>query len=392
MKVEKMTMENEIYFANIDRIFGFKDFTNKKKPTIYDEIKNLKGIHLHHRLLFEFSIRNKRNIKYINLILSYYHRYKSQIDIFCTDIKNDKICWHTFKFQEIENDYGQFIYWISTIFYNLKSALENIEFISFNYYEHNSIYRHPLINEELFTLMNKIYNAQKKIAIATNETQLDIVIDENTTEFIGKNGFKYRLELDQTDDFLLNFIYRNDYPNFYCDQTEIYPKLESTKINENFMNKNISFKINLGMTNKDIKLIIDDLYNQISIIKDKHEKAIDKFQLPLKKTDKKIDDYFLKELKNEIYAKLLYAFDQNEIHSKKLIEINIENIKNENIFAERDLLYNSIPNKKDSIFNKYTFYTNLKRKISYNSNVETLRKDLSKLSTLINEKLYLQII
>jgi hypothetical protein len=391
-------MENEVYQKNINFIFGLKDFRTPENPTIYDEIANLDGIHLHNRLIFEFSIRNKQNKKYIDKVLSFYNRYKLNIDTFCAEVINNQICWISLKFDIIENDYGQYIFNNKTLFYKLRTYLEYIEFLPFDCYEADSNYIHPLINKEIFTVMNKIYKTENIIINKTNETQLEYKIDDNITEYIGEKGFNLRLENNDVGNFVLGNHYLNNTPDFFHHRTDITPKIKAPEINKNFISKNVSFNINLGLNDKDIKLIIDDLYKKIDEIRNNHKEAIMKYESILKLNALNVDDYFLKEKKNITYAKLLYAYDQNIMYNKEFITKNIKDLINDQLVRQtnglnkNELLFSLIPDKKNTIFQKYVFYMALKNKVVYSSTHETLKKELSKIYNLIQKKLYLQLI
>lgn len=391
-------MEKEIYEKNINLIFGFKDFRISKNSTIYDEIANLEGIHLHNRLIFEFSIRNEENKQYINKILSFYNMYKLNIDTFCLEVINNQICWTTLKFDIIENDYGQYIFNNKTLFYTLHTYLNNIEFLPFNYYNPDSNYIHPLINKEIFTLMNKIYQTENIIMNKTDEPKFEYKIDDNTIEYIGEKGFKIRLENSDVGNFVLENHYLNNITDFFHHKTDITPKIRAPEINKNFFSKNVSFNINLGLNNKDIKLLIDDLYNKIDEIREKHKKGIIKYKPALESNKLNIDDYLLKKKKNETYAKLLYSYDQNIMYNKENIIKNIEDLINHESFRKNsnlnknELLFSSIPDNKNTIFQKYVFFMALNKKVDYSSSHETFKKELSKISILIQEKLYLQLI
>lgn len=379
-------MEDKDYYETLYSIYDLKEYTNKKKPTLYDEIRLLENTDLHNRLIFEFSVRNKQNQIFVQKIFDYYDSNKQIIEEFCSNIEKNYICWITFKFN-LDTPYGQILNQQSTIFYKLVEYLENIEFLPFNFYYDDNVYRHPMINPILFIIINKIYETKNIIAKMTNEIQLDKIIDKNTIEYTGEKGFKLRLEKTQLHNFTIENHYLNDSSSYFYHKSEMYPSINSPTLNPKFITKNISFKLNLGQNEADLKMIIETLYKNIEEIKEANQKAIKKYTHSIKsKKEENIEKFLKKFDTNSFYSKLLYIYDQDKLFSKEKIDSNFENL-DKKIQAK---LHKENSNEK-TLHQKHVFYRTLIRKTSLSIEKNTLETELSKLKRIIDNKLYLQL-
>lgn len=377
--------EQDILF---DKLYQFIPFTNKDKPTIYDEIKNLQGIDLHNRLVFEFSIRNKNNHKFIDNLIRFYEESKELIDSFIDVLKDiNNFSYNMFLCDDKDFEKS------NNIFLSLVKKLENIEFLPFNFYDENSKYRHHLIPLKLFEIMNKMYEARELFTKNTKEIQFDKKIDENTTEYIGEAGFNMRLEKTDTSNFFIENHYLNNVNSFFYNNTVLKYKTSEMEMNHSFMSHNISLNINLALDDESLGKLINDFSKNIQDLKKEQKDAIAKYESGFSKKKHSIDDFFLKEKKSINYSKILYVYDMLNIYSKEKVKERFTSLTNEEqkiISPAEDP--NSEMKQKDFYLQKRMFYSYLNTILGYERSSKHIEREELKLRTIIEERYYLEMI
>lgn len=371
-----------------DKLYQFISFTNKDKPTIYDEIKNLQGIDLHNRLVFEFSIRNKNNHKFVDNLIRFYEQNKEQIDLFIDTIKDiNNFSYNMFLCDNKDFEKS------NNIFLNLINKLENIEFLPFNFYDENSKYRHHLIPLKLFEIMNKMYEARALFAKNTREIQLDKKIDDKTIEYIGSKGFLMRLEKTDTSNFFIENHYLNDENSFFYNSTVLKYKTSEIEMNPSFMTHNISLNINLALDYESLEKLINDFSKNIKDLKKEQKNAIAKYKSDFSKKMKSIDDFFFKINKNVNYSKILYAYDMLDMYSKEKVKKRFDSLTDEEQKIISPIEYSKSEKKyKDSYLQKPIFLSYLNTILGYEKLSKHIEKEELKLRTIIEKRYYLEMI
>ncbi|WP_026804095.1 hypothetical protein [Aliarcobacter lanthieri] len=365
-----------------DKIYNFIEFSNPNKPTIYDEIKDLEGMELHNRLIFEFCIRNKKNQERIKSIINEYNNNKIKINHYIELINIVDSSGAMSLYEEYPYNYKSRV-----AFFNLKRRLTEIEFLNFDYYPINSRSRCDLIPSELFEIMNLIFEARKLYAKNTNEIQFDKIIDENTIECIGLKGHDMRFEYTNSSKFNVENRYTLVTDGFFLHESVVKLKKNDFMINPNYIHK-VSLEVNLLADNDSIKKLIEDFISDLDTIKIEYEKALNKYGNIIIKENQDVDiikGFYKRKNKNIHYAKLLYAYDMENKFSKEEIEKNFYKL-----FPEP---YSKKPTEKlETFLNKSIFQQYLRKKLNYKTKSDYLGKELNKLKTMIDKKYYLKLI
>lgn len=389
----KLIQEQDILF---DKLYQFIPFTNNYTPTIYDEIRNLQGIDLHNRLVFEFSIRNKNNQKYITKIIEYYNDNKINLEKYKEQIKciDNSITYQSLVCDYEESPhYDQRFTYYDRVFHILIERLNKIEFLPFNSYDIDSKYRHQLISPDLYEIMNEMYELRELFAKNTQEIQLDKKIDGNTTEYIGKTGFNMRLEKNYISDFSIEKHYLNDENSFFYDNTVLKYKTSEMEMNPFFMTHNISLNINLALDYESLEKLINDFSKNIQDLKKEQKDAIAKYKSLFLKKKQSLDEFFLKENKNINYSKLLYVYDMLNVYSKEAVKKRFYKLTEEEKEIVSPNEYSKSEKKqKDFYLRKPMFLSYLNTVLGYKKLSKHIEREELNLRTIIEERYYLEMI